>query len=97
MLTSPVDIAMVAGVILLIFGPKKVPEFGKALGQGIGNFKKALSEAQDEFHTAVNTEPKKTEQKSEPPCLPADSAPAASPAAAVSAATNQPESTALPS
>ena len=42
MLQSPVDIAIVAGVILLIFGPKKVPELGKALGQGIGNFKRAL-------------------------------------------------------
>jgi sec-independent protein translocase protein TatA len=52
MLQSPVDIAIVAGVILLIFGPKKVPELGKALGQGIGNFKKALFEAQDEVKTA---------------------------------------------
>ena len=57
MLQSPVDIAIVAGVILLIFGPKKVPEFGKALGQGIGNFKRALFEAQDEVKTALNENP----------------------------------------
>jgi sec-independent protein translocase protein TatA len=57
MLQSPVDIAIVAGVILLIFGPKKVPELGKALGQGIGNFKRALFEAQDEVKTALKEEP----------------------------------------
>jgi len=53
MLNSPVDIAIIAGVVLLIFGPKKVPEFGRALGQGIGNFKKALTEAQEEVSSAI--------------------------------------------
>jgi sec-independent protein translocase protein TatA len=57
MLQSPVDIAIVAGVILLIFGPKKVPELGKALGLGIGNFKRALFEAQDEVKTALKEDP----------------------------------------
>lgn len=60
MLQSPVDIAIVAGVILLIFGPKKVPELGKALGQGIGNFKRAMFEAQDEVKTALKEDPKDT-------------------------------------
>ena len=42
MLGSPVDIAIAAVVVLIVFGPKKVPELGKALRQGLGNFKKAL-------------------------------------------------------
>jgi sec-independent protein translocase protein TatA len=53
MLGSPVDIAIVAGLILIVFGPKKVPELGKALGQGIGNFKKALTEASDEVKAGM--------------------------------------------
>ena len=57
MLQSPVDIALIAGVVLLIFGPKKLPEMGKALGLGIGNFKRSLTEAQDEVKTALHTEP----------------------------------------
>lgn len=56
MLSSPVEIAIVFGVALLVFGPKKLPELGKALGQGIGNFKKAITDAQDEVKQAVNTE-----------------------------------------
>jgi len=56
MLGSPVDIAIAAVVVLIVFGPKKVPELGKALGQGLGNFKKALHEGTEEFKTAVNTD-----------------------------------------
>lgn len=58
MLNSPVDIAIVFGIALLVFGPKKLPELGKALGQGLGNFKKSLQDAQDEVKTAINTEAK---------------------------------------
>ncbi len=50
---SPVDTAVICGVALLLFGPKKLPEMGKALGQSLGNFKKALTEAQDEVKSAV--------------------------------------------
>ncbi len=57
MLNSPVDIAIIGGVLLLLFGPKKLPEIGKALGQGIGNFKKSLQEAQDEVKTALKEDP----------------------------------------
>ena len=57
MLNSPVDIAIICGVALLIFGPKKLPELGKAIGQGIGNFKKSMQEAQNEIKQALKTDP----------------------------------------
>jgi len=56
MLNSPVDIAIIGGVLLLLFGPKKLPEIGKALGQGIGNFKKSLTDAQTEMKSAIKSE-----------------------------------------
>lgn len=59
MLNSPVDIAIVAGVILLLFGPKKVPELGRALGQGIGNFKRALTDASEEVKAGMKAEEEK--------------------------------------
>jgi sec-independent protein translocase protein TatA len=55
---SPIDTAVIAGLALLLFGPKKFPEIGRALGQGLGNFKKALNEAQDEVKSAVKTDEK---------------------------------------
>ena len=65
MLGSPVDIALVAGIVLIVFGPKKMPELGKALGQGIGNFKKALHETGEEVKEAAKAaqeEPKPAPQ-----------------------------------
>ena len=64
MLNSPVDIALVFGVALLIFGPKKLPELGKSLGQSIGNFKRSLQEAQDDVKTGPRSDHGKTEENS---------------------------------
>ena len=38
---NPVEIAIVAGVVLLLFGGSKLAGFGKSLGEGIKEFKKA--------------------------------------------------------
>lgn len=34
-------------IVLIIFGPGKLPELGEALGKSIKGFKKAMKEAQD--------------------------------------------------
>jgi sec-independent protein translocase protein TatA len=39
-------VILVAG--LLLFGPKKLPEFGKGLGEGIRGLKKALNATDEE-------------------------------------------------
>jgi sec-independent protein translocase protein TatA len=54
---SPMDIGILAGVALLVFGPKRFPELGASLGKGIGNFKKAMTDVSDEVQTAIKTEP----------------------------------------
>ena len=41
-LFQPMHILMIVGVALLMFGPKKLPELGKGLGEGIRGFKSAL-------------------------------------------------------
>lgn len=46
MLNSPTDIAIIAAIALLVFGPKKIPELGRAIGQAIGNFKHGLEDAE---------------------------------------------------
>jgi len=47
-LFQPMHLLVIAIVALLVFGPKKLPELGKGLGEGIRSFKKALSEVQSE-------------------------------------------------
>ncbi len=42
-LLQPMHLLVIAGLVLLIFGPKKLPELGKGLGEGIRGFKSAMS------------------------------------------------------
>ena len=43
-LFQPMHLLVILAVALLVFGPKKLPELGKGLGEGIRGFKKALME-----------------------------------------------------
>jgi sec-independent protein translocase protein TatA len=42
-LFQPLHLLIIAGIALLIFGPKKLPELGRGLGDGIRGFKSAMS------------------------------------------------------
>lgn len=42
---------------LVIFGPKKLPELGRSLGQGIREFKKATQSITEEVTKAAMEEP----------------------------------------
>lgn len=44
----PWQLILILLVVLIIFGASKLPEFGKGLGEGIRNFKKALSGEEEE-------------------------------------------------
>jgi TatA/E family protein of Tat protein translocase len=48
MITSIPDLVIIGGVILLVFGPKRLPELAKSLGKGIRDFKKAMDGGYDE-------------------------------------------------
>ena len=46
-LLQPLHILVILVVAVFVFGPKKLPELGKGLGEGIRGFKKAISENED--------------------------------------------------
>mgnify|MGYP006168477251 FL=1 len=48
---SPVQILVIALVILLLFGGRKIPELMKGLGTGIKEFKNATKEEEKEEDT----------------------------------------------
>jgi sec-independent protein translocase protein TatA len=41
-LFQPMHLLIIAGIALLIFGPKKLPELGRGMGEGIRGFKAAI-------------------------------------------------------
>ena len=45
---GPWQVVLVAVVILLLFGGKKIPELMKGLGSGIKEFKKGVKEEEEE-------------------------------------------------
>jgi sec-independent protein translocase protein TatA len=43
-LLQPMHLLVIFGIALLVFGPKKLPELGKGLGDGIRGFRTAMKE-----------------------------------------------------
>ena len=41
-LFQPTHLLIILGIALLVFGPRKIPELAKGLGEGIRGFKSAL-------------------------------------------------------
>ena len=42
-LFQPMHLLVIVGIALLVFGPKKLPELGKGIGEGIRGFKSAIN------------------------------------------------------
>lgn len=50
------EMAVIAAIGLLVFGPKRLPELGKTLGRTLRGFQSASQEFEKEFRTAVGTD-----------------------------------------
>lgn len=69
------EIAIVLVIVLVIFGPKRLPELGKSLGSGMKSFKDSVTNSHDDDDKTLSTsddakpkaEPVHTEKKSEAP------------------------------
>lgn len=48
------EIMLIALVVLLVFGGKKIPELMKGLGKGVTSFKKGLKEVDDEIKSDLD-------------------------------------------
>lgn len=46
-LMQPMHLILILLIVLIIFGPGKLPELGEGLGRSIREFKKAMKEGQD--------------------------------------------------
>ncbi len=53
---GPWEIAILLVIVLLVFGPKRLPELGSSLGKAITGFKKGIKESEEEIRKAVSEE-----------------------------------------
>ncbi len=57
-LFQPMHLLLILVIVLIIFGPGKLPQIGEGLGKSIKGFKKAMSEKDED-----KTEAKKNEKQ----------------------------------
>ena len=55
------ELLLIFGIVVLLFGAKKIPELAKGFGKGIKNFKQEMKEVDE----VVAEEPKKVEKTEE--------------------------------
>ena len=48
------EIAVIAGLALIIFGPKRLPELGRTLGKTLKGLQKASNEFENEIQKAMS-------------------------------------------
>jgi len=57
-LFQPLHLLLILVIVLIIFGPGKLPEIGEGLGKSIRGFKKAMSGKDEDKVEAKNEEKK---------------------------------------
>jgi sec-independent protein translocase protein TatA len=59
---GPMELILLLVIILIIFGPGKLPDIGNAVGKGIREFRRASSDLED----SVRGEPKRPAEEERP-------------------------------
>jgi sec-independent protein translocase protein TatA len=54
-LFQPMHLIIILVIVLIVFGPGRLPEIGKALGNGIRDFKKSVADAEENLVTTQKT------------------------------------------
>ena len=58
-LFQPMHLLVILVIVLIIFGPGKLPELGESLGKSIRGFKKAMAEKDEDKAESTKVEGKK--------------------------------------
>jgi len=54
-LFQPMHLLIIFGIALLVFGPKKLPELGKGIGEGIRGLKSAMKADEEKLASTTTT------------------------------------------
>lgn len=60
---GPWELMLILVIALIIFGPGKLPDVGKALGKALGEFKKASQGLSDDITKTAKEDKPKSEEK----------------------------------
>jgi sec-independent protein translocase protein TatA len=57
------ELLLIFGLVLVVFGPRKLPEIGKSLGKGLREFKQATREIKESIEIKDDSESAAEENK----------------------------------
>lgn len=57
------EILLIALVVLLLFGGKKIPELMRGIGKGVRSFKEGINDVKEEINKPVDEDKKNEEKK----------------------------------
>jgi len=64
-LFQPMHLLVIFFIALLVFGPKKLPELGKGIGEGIRALKEGMKDSSGEQTKTASTDAKNSDVKTE--------------------------------
>lgn len=59
------ELLLIFGIVLIVFGPSKLPSLAKSMGEAIAEFKKGANQVSKEIDKMADEVEKSTETKSE--------------------------------
>lgn len=59
---GPAELILILIIVLVIFGPSKLPQIGHSLGEAIKEFRKGTSEATKEFNDITSVPKEKKDE-----------------------------------
>ena len=60
------EMILILVVVLIVFGPGKLPEVGRALGKGLGEFRRAMSGENKEEPINIEAKPAEKPEEKKP-------------------------------
>lgn len=60
---GPMELILIFAIALIVFGPKKLPEIGKAVGSAIRNFKRHSSSISEDLEIDEQNESTENDRK----------------------------------
>ena len=61
---GPLEIGIVLAIVLVVFGPKKLPELGRGLGGGMREFKQSVTTEVAELKSTSSADPIASDRES---------------------------------
>lgn len=62
-LPGGMELIIIAGLVVLLFGVKKLPALGGAVGESIKNFKKGIKDINEDSKKEIDSSDKKNDDK----------------------------------